>query len=143
MSQVVGMQRFRLERCTPQQQRPATTLRSPRLPVQAAVIIPYQIVQNNPQYSLRLYSPYTVAEVVYQRRDEGFEVLGSYMAGNNAASQRMKESQPVLMCYGKVRDLTVRVKGRWWGATTRARTTGIRHRSTPHKRMHALSPLPS
>ncbi|KAL4858942.1 hypothetical protein ACK3TF_001312 [Chlorella vulgaris] len=37
--------------------------------------------------------------VEYFRRDEGFLVLGSYMSGNNAASARCRETQPMVMSY--------------------------------------------
>lgn len=41
------------------------------------LLIPFTPVQKTADYSLRLYSAYTVAEVEYERRDEGFFQLGS------------------------------------------------------------------
>jgi len=40
-----------------------------------------------------------VAEVEYERRDEGFLLLGSYMSGNNAEAARCRETQPIVMSY--------------------------------------------
>ncbi|PRW44330.1 heme-binding chloroplastic [Chlorella sorokiniana] len=77
-----------------QQAAPAPAVQS-----NSPLLIPFTPVQKNADYSLRLYSAYTAAECEYERRDEGFLLLGSYMSGNNAADARCRETQPVVMCY--------------------------------------------
>lgn len=63
------------------------------------ILTPFTPIQKGADYSLRLYSAYPVAETEYERRDEGFMLLGSYMSGNNVASARCRETQPVVMSY--------------------------------------------
>lgn len=64
-----------------------------------AELIPYVPVNKNKVYDLRLYNAYPVAETSYVRRDEGFLLLGEYMTGANSTQTRMKETQPIVMCY--------------------------------------------
>jgi hypothetical protein len=63
------------------------------------LLIPYSPIQKGADYSLRLYEPYAAAEIAYQRRDEGFLLLGSYMSGSNADGVRCRETQPIVMGY--------------------------------------------
>ncbi len=65
----------------------------------AAELIPYTPVKKGEVYDLRFYGPYTVAQVLYNRRDEGFLALGEYLSGCNATGSRMQETQPIVMCY--------------------------------------------
>lgn len=81
-------------------------------------LIPYQVAQKSKDYDLRIYSPYVVAECryvfreyagghqgllpslllycSYERRDEGFLLLGDYLTASE-----MKETQPVVMTHSK------------------------------------------
>lgn len=56
--------------------------------------IPYEVVETNPVYSIRLYGPRIVARTRYERRDEGFLRLGRYFDDN-----RLQETQPIIMRY--------------------------------------------
>jgi hypothetical protein len=47
----------------------------------------------------RLYDAYPVIRVPYQRRDEGYSALGSFMEGANSGQVVFTESQPVVMRY--------------------------------------------
>ena len=57
-------------------------------------IVPYTPIQKNSKYDLRLIKVHKVAVTKYERRDEGFERLGTYMA-----AWRCRETQPVVMTY--------------------------------------------
>ena len=75
--------------------------RRPLPPVAAAPTSfpPYTVVAKTPAYDLRLYSAHAVARTPYMRRDEGFERLGTYLAGANAAGARFADAQPVVMAH--------------------------------------------
>ncbi|GMH33157.1 hypothetical protein BSKO_00991 [Bryopsis sp. KO-2023] len=60
---------------------------------------PYTVVYDGPQYSLRMYDPYPVVRMSYQRRDEAFLALGTYFDGRNEGSIRFKETQPAIMTH--------------------------------------------
>lgn len=62
-------------------------------------IVPYTPIQKTDKYDLRLIQPHTVVSTPYQRRDEGFLLLGGYLSGNNAKSLRCLETQPVVMTF--------------------------------------------
>ena len=78
-----------------EQQPPA----APPVGASLPLLIPYSPIQKGADYSLRLYEPYAAAEIAYQRRDEGFLLLGSYMSGSNADGVRCRETQPIVMGY--------------------------------------------
>lgn len=62
--------------------------------------VPYTPVLKKNGYDIRLIEPHPVARTTYQRRDEGFLVLGEYLAGTgNVAGQRCMETQPIVMTY--------------------------------------------
>ena len=65
----------------------------------AARLVPYTPVQRMQGYDLRLLKPHPVASITYQRRDEGFLALGSYLSGANAENRKCIETQPVLMTH--------------------------------------------
>eukprot|EP00887_Chlorella_sp_A99_P004904 scaffold4.g4904.t1 len=67
---------------------------------QAVAFPPYEILQRAGSMELRLYQPYPVAECGYERRDDGFLLLGGYMSGANAAGARWRETQPIVMLHG-------------------------------------------
>ena len=48
---------------------------------------------------MRIYDVYPFATTPYERRDEGFLALGSYMEGCNSESARMNLTQPIVMRY--------------------------------------------
>ena len=74
--------------------------RSPIATSAAAVeFVPYVLVEKRGGYDLRLIQPHPVVVTAYARRDEGFERLGSYMSGANAAQCRCIETQPIVMTY--------------------------------------------
>ena len=82
---------------------------------------PFIAVQKTPVYEIRLYKPYPVGvlfawsgggsardphshlppyasvETPYERRDEGFDRLGSYLGGQNDSGLRFWSTQPVVM----------------------------------------------
>jgi len=62
-------------------------------------IVPYTPIQKTDKYDLRLIQPHTVVSTPYQRRDEGFLLLGGYLSGNNTKSLRCVETQPVVMTF--------------------------------------------
>jgi hypothetical protein len=61
--------------------------------------VPYTPIQKTEKYDLRLIQPHTVVSTPYQRRDEGFLLLGGYLSGNNEKSLRCVETQPVVMTF--------------------------------------------
>lgn len=61
-------------------------------------LVPFTPVQKG-RYDLRLLQPHTVAVTPYQRRDEGFLALGTFLSGGNAAEARCLETQPVVMTF--------------------------------------------
>lgn len=65
---------------------------------------PYDVVHKGDEYLLRMYSPYTVVQTAYTRRDEGYLALGSYFSGDNEGGVQFRETQPVIMLHsGQVR----------------------------------------
>ena len=58
------------------------------------LLIPYEAVEANEAYSIRLYAPRIVARTRYERRDEGFLRLGKYF---DAA--KLPQTQPIMMTY--------------------------------------------
>ncbi|GIL60879.1 hypothetical protein Vafri_15714 [Volvox africanus] len=60
---------------------------------------PYNVVSKNSEYSLRLYNVFPVVEMDYQRREEGYAILGSYIDGRNSENICYAYTQPVVMCY--------------------------------------------
>ena len=73
--------------------------RSRHVMAAAVEFVPYTPIQKGEKYDLRLIQPHTVISTSYQRRDEGFLKLGSYMSGNNEAGCRCIETQPVIMTF--------------------------------------------
>ena len=66
----------------------------------SSVFPPYALITRTPAYDLRLYSPHWILSTPYTRRDEGFERLGAYGAGANAAGTRAQAAaQPVVMWF--------------------------------------------
>jgi len=59
----------------------------------------FQTLVETPRYSIRLYDTHYVVRTAYQRRDEGFDALGSYLDGDNEAGARIPAPQPVIMTY--------------------------------------------
>lgn len=56
------------------------------------------VLAETPNYQLRLYTPFPVAQTPYEARDEGFLRLGDYISGpGNQASLRLIQSQPVFL----------------------------------------------
>lgn len=49
--------------------------------------------------SYRLYNVFPVVEMEYERREEGYASLGSYIDGRNSQGVCFAYSQPVVMCY--------------------------------------------
>lgn len=58
---------------------------------------PYEVVSKTPDYDLRIYAAHFAVECDYERRDEGYEKVGSYASGANADGARFVPSQPVVM----------------------------------------------
>jgi len=46
-----------------------------------------------------MYDVYPFVTMPYERRDEGYLALGSYMEGRNADSAKMNLTQPIMMRY--------------------------------------------
>jgi len=70
-----------------------------------AVFPPFTLIARMPAYDLRLYAPHWVISTPYTRRDEGFERLGSYGAGANAAQATSPAAaQPVVMWFSALTD---------------------------------------
>jgi hypothetical protein len=85
-----------LHRCA----APTTTVLASASAADASVFPPYTLVARTPAYDLRLYTPHWVISTPYTRRDEGFERLGSYGAGANAAAAvAPAAAQPVVMWF--------------------------------------------
>lgn len=61
--------------------------------------IPYTPVNKTDSYELRLLQSHPVAITSYQRRDEGFLILGDYLTGENTLNTRCRETQPIVMTY--------------------------------------------
>lgn len=49
-----------------------------------------------------MYDVYPFVTTPYERRDEGYLALGSYMEGRNADSAKMNLTQPIMMRYEPV-----------------------------------------
>ncbi|KAL3160470.1 hypothetical protein ABBQ32_010787 [Trebouxia sp. C0010 RCD-2024] len=60
---------------------------------------PCRLLKTTRDYELRIYDVYPFATTPYERRDEGFLALGSYMEGRNSESARMNLTQPIVMRY--------------------------------------------
>lgn len=60
---------------------------------------PCRILKSTKDYELRIYDVYPFVTTPYQRRDEGYLALGSYMEGHNADSAKMNLTQPIMMRY--------------------------------------------
>ncbi|GIL69281.1 hypothetical protein Vretimale_12602 [Volvox reticuliferus] len=60
---------------------------------------PYNVVSKTSEYSLRLYNVFPVVEMEYQRREEGYAALGSYIDGKNSEGICFAYTQPVVMSY--------------------------------------------
>jgi len=60
----------------------------------SSLLVPYEAVEVNEVYSIRLYSPRIVARTHYERRDEGFIRLGKYFD-----DAKLPQTQPILMTY--------------------------------------------
>ena len=58
-----------------------------------------RILKSTKDYELRIYDVYPFVTTPYQRRDEGYLALGSYMEGRNADSAKMNLTQPIMMRY--------------------------------------------
>lgn len=58
-----------------------------------------RLLKSTKDYELRIYDVYPFATTPYERRDEGFLALGSYMEGRNSESARMNLTQPIVMRY--------------------------------------------
>ena len=59
----------------------------------------HRLVKKTEHYEIRLYGVYTFINTPYERRDEGYLVLGAYMDGQNSESAKMNQTQPVVMRY--------------------------------------------
>lgn len=82
---------------TPNQPLASRRLRSCAPRAQSAgspLLIPYEAVEANEAYSVRLYTPCIVARTCYERRDEGFLRLGKYFD-----DAKLPQTQPVVMTY--------------------------------------------
>ena len=58
-----------------------------------------RLLQRTEDYDLRIYDVYTFVTTPYERRDEGYLALGSYMEGRNSEAARMNLTQPIVMRY--------------------------------------------
>ena len=58
-----------------------------------------RLLKSTDDYELRLYDVYPFVTTPYERRDEGYIALGSYMEGENAESVKMNMTQPIMMRY--------------------------------------------
>ena len=58
-----------------------------------------RLLKTTRDYELRIYDVYPFATTPYERRDEGFLALGSYMEGQNSESAKMTVTQPIVMRY--------------------------------------------
>lgn len=82
------------QRCSNVKRRHVVQVRASNLE-----FIPYTPIQKTENYDLRLIQPHTVVSTPYQRRDEGFLLLGGYLSGNNEKGLRCVETQPVVMTF--------------------------------------------
>ena len=91
---------------------PATVLGSPSLTCQSNMYsfqhcmlserplgIARRLLKQTDDYELRMYDVYPFVTTPYERRDEGYLALGSYMEGRNADSAKMNLTQPIMMRY--------------------------------------------
>ncbi|KAL0029442.1 hypothetical protein WJX77_008596 [Trebouxia sp. C0004] len=60
---------------------------------------PCRLLKQTEDYELRMYDVYPFVTTRYERRDEGYLALGSYMEGHNADSAKMNLTQPIMMRY--------------------------------------------
>lgn len=60
---------------------------------------PCRLLKQTDDYELRMYDVYPFVTTPYERRDEGYLALGSYMEGRNADSAKMNLTQPIMMRY--------------------------------------------
>jgi len=58
-----------------------------------------RLLKQTDDYELRMYDVYPFVTTPYERRDEGYLALGSYMEGRNADSAKMNLTQPIMMRY--------------------------------------------
>ena len=65
----------------------------------AFICLVCRLLKSTKDYELRIYDVYPFATTLYERRDEGFLALGSYMEGHNSESARMNLTQPIVMRY--------------------------------------------
>jgi len=56
-----------------------------------------EVVQETDAFQLRLYAPFVAAAVEYEKRDEGFLLLGEYLGGANERGARLVFTQPVFV----------------------------------------------
>ncbi|DBA82532.1 TPA: hypothetical protein ACH3X2_000752 [Trebouxia sp. C0005] len=66
---------------------------------------PCRLLKQTDDYELRMYDVYPFVTTPYERRDEGYLALGSYMEGRNADSAKMNLTQPIMMRYEPVTGL--------------------------------------
>lgn len=81
-----------------------TIIDLPSVPARVACLLTQshlacRLLKTTRDYELRIYDVYPFATTPYERRDEGFLALGSYMEGRNSESARMNLTQPIVMRY--------------------------------------------
>ena len=63
------------------------------------LVLLVRLLKSTKDYELRIYDVYPFVTTPYERRDEGFLALGSYMEGHNSEAARMNLTQPIVMRY--------------------------------------------
>lgn len=71
----------------------------PRIDEDLVEFPPYKLLTSTEDYDLRIYDVYTFVTTPYERRDEGYLALGSYMEGRNSEAAQMNLTQPIVMRY--------------------------------------------
>lgn len=71
----------------------------PQAPLPLRLFPPFQVINKNSDYSLRLYELFPVVTMEYENRAEGYGSLGNYIDGRNSDNRRFPQTQPVVMQY--------------------------------------------
>jgi len=63
--------------------------------------LPYELLRRGRNYEVRRYPSYQACFTTYETRPEGYDRLGSYTGGENAARERLKPLTPSLLSISK------------------------------------------